>query len=33
MLVELGYLSLDVQNIDVTIIERAANRYFFVWVN
>ena len=31
MLVELGYVSLDVQYIDGTKIESAANRYTFVW--
>ena len=31
MLVELGYVSLDVQYIDGTKIESASNRYTFVW--
>jgi hypothetical protein len=31
MLVDLGYVSLDVQYIDGTKIESAANRYTFVW--
>ena len=31
MLVELGYVSLDVQYIDGTKIEAASNRYTFVW--
>lgn len=31
MLVEMGYVSLDVQYIDGTKIESAANRYSFVW--
>ena len=31
MLVDLGYVSLDVQYIDSTIIESCANRYTFVW--
>ena len=31
MLVEMGYVSLDVQYIDGTKIESASNRYTFVW--
>ena len=31
MLVDLGYVSLDVQYVDGTKIENASNRYTFVW--